>query len=77
MMMLKDQTHIKRNCFSIGIISSNLQSGCYTGKVRDMEAMSSVHIPYDWLAASFPLVPLKRSVSGERAAMDIGNQSAG
>jgi hypothetical protein len=30
MMMLKDQTHIKRNCFSIGIISSNLQSGCYT-----------------------------------------------
>jgi hypothetical protein len=30
MMMHKDQTHIKRNCFSIGIISSNLQSGCYT-----------------------------------------------
>jgi hypothetical protein len=29
MMMHKDQTHIKRNCFSIGIISSNLQSGCY------------------------------------------------
>jgi hypothetical protein len=27
--MLKDQTHIKRNCLSIGIISSNLQSGCY------------------------------------------------
>jgi hypothetical protein len=31
MMMHKDQTHIKRNCFSIGIISSNLLSGCYTG----------------------------------------------
>jgi hypothetical protein len=31
-MMHKDQTHIKRNCFSIGIISSNLQSGCYTGE---------------------------------------------
>ena len=30
MMMHKDQTHIKRNCFSIGIISSKLQSGCYT-----------------------------------------------
>jgi transposase InsO family protein len=30
-MMHKDQTHIKRNCFSIGIISSNLQSGCYNG----------------------------------------------
>jgi hypothetical protein len=30
-MMHKDQTHIKRNCFSIGIISSNLQSGCYRG----------------------------------------------
>jgi hypothetical protein len=29
MMMHKDQTHIKRNCFSIGIISSKLQSGCY------------------------------------------------
>jgi hypothetical protein len=28
-MMHEDQTHIKRNCFSIGIISSNLQSGCY------------------------------------------------
>jgi hypothetical protein len=31
-MMHKDQTHIKRNCFSIGIISSNLQSGCYNNK---------------------------------------------
>ena len=30
-MMHKDQTHINRNCFSIGIISSNLQSGCYNG----------------------------------------------
>jgi hypothetical protein len=29
-MMHKDQTHMKRNCFSIGIISSKLQSGCYT-----------------------------------------------
>jgi hypothetical protein len=29
MMMHKDQTHIKRNCFSIGIISNKLQSGCY------------------------------------------------
>jgi hypothetical protein len=28
-MMHKDQTHINRNCFSIGIISSKLQSGCY------------------------------------------------
>jgi hypothetical protein len=28
--MHKDQTHIKRNCFSIGIISSKLQSGCYS-----------------------------------------------
>jgi hypothetical protein len=30
MMMHKGQTHIRRNCFSIVIISSNLQSGCYT-----------------------------------------------
>jgi hypothetical protein len=30
--MHKDQTHIKRNCFSIGIISSNLQSGCYIAR---------------------------------------------
>jgi hypothetical protein len=30
MMMHEGQTHIKRNCFSIGIISSNLQSGCYS-----------------------------------------------
>jgi hypothetical protein len=29
-MMHRDQTHIKRNCFSIGIISSKLHSGCYT-----------------------------------------------
>jgi hypothetical protein len=29
MMMHKDQTHIKRNSFSIDIISNNLQSGCY------------------------------------------------
>jgi hypothetical protein len=29
MMMHKDQTHIKRNCFSIGIIPNQLQSGCY------------------------------------------------
>jgi hypothetical protein len=28
-MMHKDQTHIKRNGFSFGIISSKLQSGCY------------------------------------------------
>jgi hypothetical protein len=37
--MHKGQTHIKRKCFSIGIISSNLQSGCYTsvhtGRTRD------------------------------------------
>jgi hypothetical protein len=26
-MMHKDQTHIKRNCFSIGIISSNYKVG--------------------------------------------------
>jgi hypothetical protein len=30
-MMHKGQTHIRRNCFSIGIISSKLQSGCYIG----------------------------------------------
>jgi hypothetical protein len=30
-MMHKGQTHIKRNCFSIGIISSKLQCGCYIG----------------------------------------------
>jgi hypothetical protein len=30
--MHKDQTHIKRNCFSIGIISSKLQSGCYNDR---------------------------------------------
>jgi hypothetical protein len=30
MLMHKDQTHIKRNCFSIGIISSNFQSECYS-----------------------------------------------
>jgi hypothetical protein len=35
MMMHKDQTHIKRNCFSIGIISSKLQSGCYSRVVGD------------------------------------------
>jgi hypothetical protein len=29
MMMHKDQTHIKRNCFSIGIIPKQLQSRCY------------------------------------------------
>jgi hypothetical protein len=29
MMMHEDQTHIKRKYLSIGIISSNLQSGCY------------------------------------------------
>ena len=29
-MIHKDQTHIKRNCFSIGIIFSKLQSGCYS-----------------------------------------------
>jgi hypothetical protein len=29
-MMHKDQTHIKRNCFSIGIIPNQLQSGYYT-----------------------------------------------
>jgi hypothetical protein len=29
-MMHKDQTHMKSNCFSIGIISSKLPSGCYT-----------------------------------------------
>jgi membrane associated rhomboid family serine protease len=29
MMMHEGQTHIRRNCFSIGIISSKLQSGCY------------------------------------------------
>jgi hypothetical protein len=34
MMMHKDQTHIKRNCFSIGIISSKLQSGCYKKCVK-------------------------------------------
>jgi hypothetical protein len=34
MMMHKDQTHIKRNCFSIGIISNNLQSGCYSRRRR-------------------------------------------
>jgi hypothetical protein len=34
MMMHKDQTHIKRNCFSIGIISSKLQSGCYSLQVH-------------------------------------------
>jgi hypothetical protein len=28
-MMHKDQSHIKRNCFSIGIIPNQLQSGCY------------------------------------------------
>jgi hypothetical protein len=27
MMMHKDQTHIKRNCFPIGIISSNYKVG--------------------------------------------------
>jgi hypothetical protein len=31
-MMHEDQTHTKRKCFSIGIISSNLQSGCYMRK---------------------------------------------
>jgi hypothetical protein len=35
-MMLKDQTHIKRNCLSIGIISSNLQSGCYNNQLADI-----------------------------------------
>jgi hypothetical protein len=37
--MHKGQTHIKRNCFSIGIISSKLQSGCYTAMavVPDLE----------------------------------------
>jgi hypothetical protein len=29
-MMHEVQTHTKRKCFSIGIISSNLQSGCYS-----------------------------------------------
>jgi hypothetical protein len=29
-MMHKGQTHIRRNCFSIYIISNNLQIGCYT-----------------------------------------------
>jgi hypothetical protein len=28
--MHKDQTHIKRNCFSTGIILGKLQSGCYS-----------------------------------------------
>jgi hypothetical protein len=30
-MMHKGQTHIKRNCFSIDIISNQLQSGYYRG----------------------------------------------
>jgi hypothetical protein len=34
-MMHKDQTHMKRNCFSIGIISSKLQSGCYTYRAQE------------------------------------------
>jgi hypothetical protein len=29
-MMHKGQTHARRNCFSIGIISSKLQSECYS-----------------------------------------------
>jgi hypothetical protein len=28
-MMYKGYTHIRRNCFSIDIISNKLQSGCY------------------------------------------------
>jgi hypothetical protein len=36
--MRKDQTHIKRNCFSIGIISSNLQSGCYNLKPKKLSS---------------------------------------
>jgi hypothetical protein len=34
MMMHKDQTHIKRNCFSIGIIPNQLQSGYYNMRQR-------------------------------------------
>jgi hypothetical protein len=38
-MMHKVQTHMKRNCFSIGIIPNQLQSGCYNrapaGRWRD------------------------------------------
>ena len=34
-MMHKGQTHIRRNCFSIGIISSKLQSGCYSSSEPD------------------------------------------
>jgi hypothetical protein len=33
-MMHKGQTHIRRNCFSIYIISNKLQIGCYIGGRR-------------------------------------------
>ena len=32
--MYKGYTHIRRNCFSIDIISNKLQSGCYKRKGR-------------------------------------------
>jgi hypothetical protein len=46
--MHKDQTHIKRNCFSIGIISSNLQSGCYRLVVLDCQLKSSACLALGW-----------------------------
>jgi hypothetical protein len=49
MIMHKDQTHIKRNYFSIGIISSNLQSECYTPRppltaLRQSQLHHQVHL---------------------------------
>jgi hypothetical protein len=45
-MMHKDQTHMKRNCFPIGIISSKLQSGCYITKVRCLDlALHGRYVP--------------------------------
>jgi hypothetical protein len=52
MMMLKDQTHIKRNCFSIGIISSNLQSGCYKGAASSSFTNCTYELPE--LGTTFP-----------------------
>jgi hypothetical protein len=53
-MMHKDQTHIKRNGFSFGIISSKLQSGCYSTRA----GYDSIWVVVDHLTKAAHFIPV-------------------
>jgi hypothetical protein len=52
--MHKDQTHIKRNCFSIGIISSKLQSGCYIERANGIIMTEIMKLIFDQPRGKWP-----------------------